>query len=685
MLNFFNRKYLRKILKRKDSDAGEKGRALEDLRASLLNEFRSSEGAKRLQQRFCGPATALTFNFLVAVGIIFMNKMVFQTIKFKYPILLTLIHYLVSWFLMAVLKVLSFLPASPSSKSTPLSTLFTLGFVMSLSTGFANVSLKYNSIGFYQMAKIAVTPSIVLAEFVLYRKKVSLQKIEMFTVAFETLQVLALVMVSIGVAVATVTDLQFHFFGACVALAWIVPSAVNKILWSRLQQQENWTALSLMWKTTPITLVFLGAMLPFLDPPGVLLFDWNFRNTLVIFSSAVLGFLLQLSGALALGKYLRKILKRKDSDAGEKGRALEDLRASLLNEFRSSEGAKRLQQRFCGPATALTFNFLVAVGIIFMNKMVFQTIKFKYPILLTLIHYLVSWFLMAVLKVLSFLPASPSSKSTPLSTLFTLGFVMSLSTGFANVSLKYNSIGFYQMAKIAVTPSIVLAEFVLYRKKVSLQKIEMFTVAFETLQVLALVMVSIGVAVATVTDLQFHFFGACVALAWIVPSAVNKILWSRLQQQENWTALSLMWKTTPITLVFLGAMLPFLDPPGVLLFDWNFRNTLVIFSSAVLGFLLQLSGALALGATSAISHVVLGQFKTCILLLGNYYLFGSNPGKISIGGAFTAIAGTSVYTCLNLKQQSNKVSPKQPSILPKSKLSNENGSTHDGHYGAESV
>jgi len=44
--------------------------------------------------------------------------------------------------------------------------------------------------------------------------------------------------------VATVTDLQFHFFGACVALAWIVPSAINKILWSRLQQLENWTALA---------------------------------------------------------------------------------------------------------------------------------------------------------------------------------------------------------------------------------------------------------------------------------------------------------------------------------------------------------------------------------------------------------------------------------------------------------
>lgn len=60
----------------------------------------------------------------------------------------------------------------------------------------------------------------------------------------ETLQALALTVVSIGVAVATVTDLQFHVFGACMALAWIIPSAVNKILWSRLQQQENWTALA---------------------------------------------------------------------------------------------------------------------------------------------------------------------------------------------------------------------------------------------------------------------------------------------------------------------------------------------------------------------------------------------------------------------------------------------------------
>ncbi|KAG4970156.1 hypothetical protein JHK85_036577 [Glycine max] len=141
--------------------------------------------------------------------------------------------------------------------------------------------------------------------------------------------------------------------------------------------------------------------------------------------------------------------------------------------------------------------------------------------------------------------------------------------------------------------------------------------------------------------------------------------------------LWLMWKTTPITLIFLAAMSLCLDPPAVLSFGWNFINTLGILTSAFLGFLLQWSGALALGATSAVLHVVLEQFKTCIILLGNYYLFGSNPGIISICGAFAAIAGMSVYTYLNLKQQSNKIFPRQATLLPKSKLSKENGTSQN--------
>lgn len=362
-----------------------------------------------------------------------------------------------------------------------------------------------------------------------------------------------------------------------------------------------------------------------------------------------------------LGREGKKFIKRKDSDAGDTARALEELRGTLYNEMRTSEGAKRQQQRFCGPVMAMSFNFLVAVGIILTNKLVMGRVGFNFPIFLTLIHYSVAWFLLAFFKTLVLLPVSPPSKTTPFSALFSLGAIMAFASGLANTSLNHNSVGFYQMAKIAVTPTIVLAEFILFRKTISFNK------------VLALVLVSVGVAVATVTDLEFNLFGACIAVAWIVPSAINKILWSNLQQEANWTALALMWKTTPITIFFLVALMPWLDPPGVLSFQWDLNNSSAILISALLGFLLQWSGALALGATSATSHVVLGQFKTCVLLLGGYLIFDSDPGFVSLCGAIAALCGMTVYTSLSVK----KPNESKPSIPSQKTKTNEETSVVD--------
>eukprot|EP00250_Pteridium_aquilinum_P014452 c22000_g1_i1 orf=443-1636(+) len=341
-----------------------------------------------------------------------------------------------------------------------------------------------------------------------------------------------------------------------------------------------------------------------------------------------------------VSKDVQKLLKRKDSDAGDRTRALEELRSSFVTEFRTAEGAKRQQQRMCGPRVALSFNFIIAVAIILINKLLLGKVGFNYPIALTVVHYVVSWIFMAVLNAFSFIPGAPASK-TPRASLVALGVIMSFASGLANVSLQYNSVGFYQMAKIAVTPTIVFAELILFGKHISFQK------------ALSLAVVSFGVAIATVTDLEFNVFGAMVALAWIIPSAANKILWSTLQQRDNWTALALMWQTTPMTVLSLIALMPCLDPPGLLSFDWSFTNTLAIFVSAIFGFLLQWSGALALGATSATSHVVLGQFKTCVILLGGFILFHANPGPKSLCGATMALSGMAMYTFLNVKQEGN--------------------------------
>ncbi|KAL1073878.1 hypothetical protein V6Z11_D11G252900 [Gossypium hirsutum] len=145
-----------------------------------------------------------------------------------------------------------------------------------------------------------------------------------------------------------------------------------------------------------------------------------------------------------LGLFFSKdVRKQNPNDFAKPGRDLENNQASLFEKLHSSDSAKHERQRIFGPLAALAFNLVVAVGIIFLNKWVLENVGFQFPVCLTVIHYAVSWALMASLKFFSILPASPSSELAPLS-LFTFGFVNSVSTGLANVSLKYNRIHMVQ-------------------------------------------------------------------------------------------------------------------------------------------------------------------------------------------------------------------------------------------------
>lgn len=79
--------------------------------------------------------------WLSAINYFYRRLQVLKNAGFHFPVLLSFIHYVVTLALIAILNALSLIPPAPPLKSTPL---FTLGLVMSLCTGLANVSLKYN-------------------------------------------------------------------------------------------------------------------------------------------------------------------------------------------------------------------------------------------------------------------------------------------------------------------------------------------------------------------------------------------------------------------------------------------------------------------------------------------------------------------------------------------------------------
>ena len=279
----------------------------------------------------------------------------------------------------------------------------------------------------------------------------------------------------------------------------------------------------------------------------------------------------------------------------------------------------------------LLFNFVSAVGIIFVNKMLFSNlpVPFIYPLALSFLHYIVTYAGLLVLEHLQFFSRQPKPM-TP--RLWLLAAVVGIAPGLNNLSLKSNSVGFYTVVKLLVTPMICILEYAFQGKSVS------------TRRAFALLLLSIGVVISSVNDVELKPAGLTVASLWLPVAAVYKVLWSREQKEEGWGTLSLMMKVLPFSILFMLAMmfLP-IDPPGILSYPFNSVSVGLLCLSGVGAFCVNFSGFLVLGACQPLTHVVLGQVKSASLILGAAFFSTQVPSLKALIGACIAILGSTLY------------------------------------------
>ncbi len=235
-------------------------------------------------------ASALSFNFLSSLGVVFANKAVFKTAHFTYPTTLTALHYAANYVIvLALLARGGFEAHTVAADERTLVVLTTA--VWAGHNGLSNLSLQKNSVGLYQIFKIAVTPLICAIEFGCYGKRQT------------GLRACALAGACLGVALATVSDVQYTAFGAAAAMASACMSAVLKVLQTHLLQRRGWTSLQLMHRTWLPQLLLLVLCVPATDGLNELS-----RYELTLGRAAALGlsvgcsFLLNLSSLLALGE-----------------------------------------------------------------------------------------------------------------------------------------------------------------------------------------------------------------------------------------------------------------------------------------------------------------------------------------------------------------------------------------------
>jgi solute carrier family 35 protein E3 len=108
-------------------------------------------------------------------------------------------------------------------KAAPFSGVFPLAMGSLLSVAFMNLNLAYNSVGFYQLSKLACIPTTLLIQYIAYTQTSSRRVL------------LTLIPITIGVGYATVYDLDVNVVGTVFAVAAVVATSFAQIFTNTYQ------------------------------------------------------------------------------------------------------------------------------------------------------------------------------------------------------------------------------------------------------------------------------------------------------------------------------------------------------------------------------------------------------------------------------------------------------------------
>ncbi|AEC08106.1 UDP-xylose transporter 1 [Arabidopsis thaliana] len=285
-----------------------------------------------------------------------------------------------------------------------------------------------------------------------------------------------------------------------------------------------------------------------------------------------------------------------------------------------------------GVIGALFLSVASSVSIVICNKALMTNLGFPFATTLTSWHLMVTYCTLHVAYKLNFF----ENKPIDMRTVVLFGLLNGISIGLLNLSLGFNSIGFYQMTKLAIIPFTVLLETLFLNKKFS-QKIKF-----------SLFLLLVGVGIASITDLQLNFVGSVLSLLAIATTCVGQILTNTIQKRLNVTSTQLLYQSAPFQAAILFVSGPFVDKylTSLNVFSFHYSPIVVGFItlSCLIAVSVNFSTFLVIGKTSPVTYQVLGHLKTCLVLAFGYTLLHDPFTPRNIAGILIAVLGMLLYS-----------------------------------------
>ncbi|KAM7496365.1 hypothetical protein LguiA_020779 [Lonicera macranthoides] len=281
---------------------------------------------------------------------------------------------------------------------------------------------------------------------------------------------------------------------------------------------------------------------------------------------------------------------------------------------------------------ALSLSVVSSVSIVICNKALISTLGFTFATTLTSWHLLVTFCSLHAALWMKFFEHKPFDPRAVMG----FGILNGSSIGLLNLSLGFNSVGFYQMTKLAIIPCTVLLETIFFRKIFS-RKVQ-----------LSLTVLLFGVGVATVTDLQLNVLGSVLSLLAILTTCIAQIMTNTIQKKFKVSSTQLLYQSCPYQAITLFLTGPFVDGlltnQNVFAFNYTPQVLAVIVLSCLISVAVNFSTFLVIGKTSPVTYQVLGHLKTCLVLAFGYILLRDPFSWRNILGIAIAIVGMILYS-----------------------------------------
>ncbi|XP_035820240.1 UDP-xylose transporter 1-like isoform X2 [Zea mays] len=174
----------------------------------------------------------------------------------------------------------------------------------------------------------------------------------------------------------------------------------------------------------------------------------------------------------------------------------------------------------------------------------------------------------------------------------------------------------------------------------------------------SLMVLLLGVGIASVTDLQLNLLGSIIAVLTIAATCVGQILTNQIQRRLKVSSTQLLYQSSPYQSAVLLVTGPFVDKlltkRDVFAFSYTTQVVVFILLSCSIAVCVNFSTFLVIGTTSPVTYQVLGHLKTCLVLSFGYIILKDPFSARNVVGILIAIFGMGLYSYYSVVESRKK-------------------------------